>query len=58
MKQFKHIAKSLLAVVCFACIVLAGAENPDGSCDLAWTLGFLALATISGIGYKKMEDAK
>ena len=54
----KKVLKTVLAVACFAGIILAGCENPDGSCNLIWTLGFLALATIAGYGLKKMEEAK
>lgn len=54
----KRAVKTLLAVVCVTAIVLAGAENPDGSCNLLWTLGWMATATLAGLGYKKMEDAK
>jgi len=54
----KKTIKSILAVACFAGIILAGCEEPDGSCNIIWTLGFLALAFASGYGLKKMEDAK
>ena len=33
---------------CLASLVIAGAENLDGSCSLAWTLGFLTLAAVLG----------
>lgn len=51
----KKLTKALLATICLVGIILAGAENPDGSCNLAWTLSWLAAATLSGIGLKKME---
>ena len=54
----KKAIKSILAVACFAGIILAGCEEPDGSCNLVWTLGWLSAAVLSGIGLKKMEDAK
>ena len=54
----KKIVKTLLAVACVSGIILAGCENPDGSCNIIWTLGFLALAVASGYGLKKMEDAR
>ncbi len=54
----KRIVKSFLAIVCFASIILAGAENPDGSCNLVWTLGFMAIAVLSGVGIKKLEGVK
>lgn len=52
------IFKAVLTAACLTGIILAGAENPDGSCNLLWTLGWLAIAAASGFGIKKMEDAK
>lgn len=54
----KKTLKSVLAVACFAGIVLAGCENPDGSCNIVWTLCFMALAALAAYGLKKMEEAK
>ena len=54
----KRIAKIICGCACFAAIILAGAENPDGSCNIIWTLSFLAVAVLSGLGWKKLEEAK
>lgn len=54
----KRIAKIICGCACFASIILAGAENPDGSCNLIWTACFIAVALISGYGYKKLETTK
>ncbi len=54
----KKIVKTILAVACFTGIILAGCEEPDGSCNLIWTLSWLAVAVASGFGLKKMEEAK
>lgn len=54
----KRIAKTILGCACFAAIILAGAENPDGSCNLVWTLSFLAIALLCGLGRKLAEDEK
>ena len=54
----QKIVKSLLAVACFAGIVLAGCEEPDGSCNLIWTLSWLGVAVLSGLLIKRMEEAK
>ena len=51
----KKLLKGLLTTACLVGIILAGAENPDGSCNLAWTLGWMAVATFAGIGLRKME---
>lgn len=54
----KRIAKIICGCACFAAIILSGAENPDGSCNIVWTLSFLAVAVLSGLGWKKLEEAK
>lgn len=54
----KKIVKTILAVACVTGIILAGCENPDGSCNIIWTLSWLAVAVASGMGLKKMEEAK
>ena len=40
----KRAIKIIIGCLCFASVILAGAENPDGSCNLAWTLSWLAIA--------------
>ena len=57
MKTFKKIVKTVLAIVCFTSIILAGAENLDGSCNLAWTLTWIAVAYISGRKYGKLDKS-
>ena len=57
MKTFKNIVKTVLAIVCFTSIILAGAENPDGSCNLLWTLSWISVAYISGRHYMKLDKA-
>jgi hypothetical protein len=52
----KKILKSILAFVCLASVLLAGAENPDGSCNLGWTLSFLAIAVLCGLGRRLTEE--
>lgn len=54
----KKIVKTLLAVACVAGIILAGCENTDGSCNLVWTLSWLAVATASGLGFRRIEETK
>lgn len=54
----KNVARIILGCLCFASIILSGAENPDGSCNIVWTLGWMASAFLSGYGLKKMEDAR
>lgn len=54
----KKTLKTILAVACFAGIILAGCEEPDGSCNLVWTLSWLSVAVAAGLGLKRMEKAK
>ena len=52
----KKTLKSIAGATCFASIILAGCETPDdGGICLPWTLGFIALAVISGYAYKRLE---
>ena len=50
----KNILKIFLAVVCFTALILAGAENPDGSCNIPWTLCWLSVCFITARGLKKL----
>lgn len=54
----KKTIKTILGCICILSVLLIGGENADGSCDLLWSLSFLFLAGISGIGLKRMEDKK
>ena len=54
----KKALKTLLAVACFAGIILAGCEEPDGSCNIIWTLSWLSVAVATGLWLKRMETSK
>jgi len=54
----KKVIKSILAIACVAGIILAGCEEPDGSCNLIWTLSWIGVAVLSGLLIKRMEAAK
>ena len=34
---------------------LAGAENTDGSCNVIWTLGWMASAVVSGLIWGRLD---
>lgn len=51
----KKLARILAGAVCLAAIVLAGCENADGSCDLAWTLSWIAVAFATGMYLNRTE---
>lgn len=54
----KRIAKTLLGFLCGMSIILAGAENLDGSLNVIWTLSWMASAALCAYGWKRLEDAK
>lgn len=53
--------KKTLSHVCglgaMVALVLAGAENPDGSCNVAWSLGFMALAGILAAAFSHLRKS-
>ena len=51
----RRLFKTILGCVCFASIILAGAENPDGSCNVIWTLGWMASAVVSGLIWGRLD---
>lgn len=51
----KKILEIICGLSCLVCLVLAGGENPDGSCNLVWTLSFLALAVFFGWALGKLS---
>ena len=50
--------QKFLGAIAFVAIIRAGFENPDGSCNLLWSLTFIGIAGFSGLGYKALEDEK
>lgn len=54
----KKTIETILALVCFIALILGCAENPDGSCNLLWTLSCLAVAGLSGWAFGKVSDHK
>lgn len=51
----KKIISTILGLVAVMAIFLASAENPDGSCNLTWSLSCLAVAAASGWGWAKLN---
>ena len=47
--------KNLLGAVFFIALCLGCASNPDGSCNLKWTLSCLAISAICGYGWGKLD---
>ena len=50
--------QKFLAAIAVVALILAGCENPDGSCNLLWSLTFIGIAGFSGLGYKALGDEK
>lgn len=55
MRKFFEI---IICLVFFLAVILAGAENPDGSCNLIWTLSCLAIASLSAWAFNKVSKHK
>ena len=55
MRTFLEI---IICLVFFLAVILAGAENPDGSCNLIWTLSCLAIAGLSACAFNKVSENK
>lgn len=55
MRTFLEI---IICLVFFLAVILAGAENPDGSCNLIWTLSCLAIASLSAWAFNKVSEHK
>lgn len=55
MRKFLEI---IICLVFFLAVILAGAENPDGSCNLIWTLSCLAIASLSAWAFNKVSEHK
>lgn len=51
----KKILEAILGLICILAIFLAGAENPDGSCNIVWTLSCIAVAALCGWSWGKMN---
>ena len=51
----KKILSNVLAIICVFALFLGSAENPDGSCNLIWTLSCLAVSFSSGYAWAKLN---
>lgn len=51
----KKILSTLIGLVCITALFLAGAENPDGSCNVLWTLSCIGVCGLCGWAWDKLE---
>lgn len=45
----KKVISTILAVACFASMLLAGAERTDGSADILWSAVCIGSAVLTGL---------
>lgn len=50
----KKVISTLCGLGCVFAIFLGCAQNPDGSCNPAWTFGCIAVAVILGMIWNKL----
>ena len=48
----KKILEPIVALATLVAIILAGAEEPDGSMDVSWTLTMLGIVVVLAIIYR------
>lgn len=48
--------QKFLGAIAVVALILTGCENPDGSCNLLWSLTFLGIAGFSGLGYDALKE--
>lgn len=60
-KVIKKLVEVILTIIACVSFILMCAENPDGSINLPWTLGWLSALVVSGWLLDKMgafDEAK
>lgn len=53
----KKALEFTLGMITVVAIFLAGAENPDGSCNIVWTLSCLAVVVLGAVLWNKTHPA-
>lgn len=51
----KKILSTILGLITIAGFILAGAEHPDGSADIAWSTACICISIICGFLYAKLN---
>ena len=51
-----RLTRSIMGILCFTSIILAGAENPDGSVNFGWTLLWIAVAFVAVQLFKHLDE--
>lgn len=50
------LTRTIIGMLCFTSIVLAGAENPDGSVNFGWTLLWIAVAFVAAKIFIRLDE--
>lgn len=51
----KKAFETIFGLGCVCALFLGAGESPNGSCNIAWTLGCLALAVIFGLMFNHVH---
>lgn len=51
-----RLTRSIMGILCFTSIILAGAENPDGSINFGWTILWIAVAFVAAHLFKHLDE--
>ena len=51
-----RLTRSIMGILCFTSIILAGAENPDGSVNIGWTLLWIGVAFLAARFFKHLDE--
>lgn len=51
-----RLTRSIMGLLCFTSIILAGAENPDGSVNFGWTLLWIGVALLTANFFKHLDE--
>jgi 4-hydroxybenzoate polyprenyltransferase len=51
-----RLTRTIMGILCFTSIILAGAENPDGSVNFGWTILWIAVAFVAARFFKRLDD--
>jgi uncharacterized membrane protein HdeD (DUF308 family) len=50
------LTRAIMGILCFTSIILAGAENPDGSVNFGWTLLWIGVALVAANFFKHLDE--
>ena len=51
-----RLTRSIMGILCFTSIILAGSENPDGSVNFGWTLLWIGVALLTANFFKHLDE--